>query len=91
MQDASIQESMGPIVDRTQEILVSTDKGIIMARQRLMRAARDLAEKGIAPPGVDPAEQRVRSAAVVLPADQSFKDGAREALVVHSGVAPASV
>jgi phenylpropionate dioxygenase-like ring-hydroxylating dioxygenase large terminal subunit len=91
MQDASIQESMGPIVDRTQEILVSTDKGIIMARQRLMRAARDLAEKGIAPPGVDPAEQRVRSAAVVLPADQSFKDGAREALVAHSGVAPASV
>ena len=40
MQDASLQESMGPIVDRTMENLVSTDNGIIMARQRLLRAAK---------------------------------------------------
>ncbi len=39
MQDASLQESMGPIVDRTKENLVSTDNGIIMARHRLLRAA----------------------------------------------------
>ena len=38
MQDASIQESMGPIVDRTKENLVSTDNGIIMARHRLLRS-----------------------------------------------------
>ena len=31
MQDASLQESMGPIQDRTRENLVSTDNGIIMA------------------------------------------------------------
>ena len=67
MQDASLQESMGPIVDRTKENLVSTDNGIIMARTRLMRAARALADKGITPPGVDPAHQRVRSAALILP------------------------
>ncbi len=36
---------MGPIVDRTKENLVSTDNGIIMARHRLMRAAKDLVEK----------------------------------------------
>ena len=41
MQDASLQESMGPIQDRTKENLVSTDNGIIMARHRLMRAAKD--------------------------------------------------
>ena len=53
-QDASLQESMGPICDRTKENLVSTDNGIIMARHRLMRAAKALVDKGIAPPGVDP-------------------------------------
>jgi hypothetical protein len=91
MQDASLQESMGPIVDRTKETLVSTDSGIIMARQRLLRAAKALVENGETPPGVDLAHQRVRSAALVLPPDQAYKDGAREALVVQHGVAPASV
>jgi phthalate 4,5-dioxygenase oxygenase subunit len=91
MQDASLQESMGPIVDRTKETLVSTDSGIIMARQRLLRAVKALVDTGLAPPGVDPVHQRVRSAAVVLPPDQPFTDGARDALIAHPGVAPASV
>ena len=91
MQDASLQESMGPIVDRTKETLVSTDSGIIMARQRLLRAAKALVENNEIPPGVDTAHQRVRSVAIVLPSDQPYKDGAREALIAHPGVAPASV
>jgi phenylpropionate dioxygenase-like ring-hydroxylating dioxygenase large terminal subunit len=91
MQDASMQESMGPIVDRTKEHLVSTDSGIIMARQRLIRAATALVEQGMTPPGVDPAHQRVRSAAIILPPDQPFKDGAREAMIARPAVAPASV
>jgi hypothetical protein len=33
----------------------------------------------------------VRSVAIVLPPDQPFKDGARDALIAHPGVAPASV
>jgi hypothetical protein len=90
MQDASLQESMGPIVDRTKETLVSTDSGIIMARQRLLRAIRAL-ESGAVPPGAEPSHQRVRSAALVLPADQPFADAAREALVAQPGVAPATV
>jgi phthalate 4,5-dioxygenase oxygenase subunit len=91
MQDASLQESMGPIVDRTKENLVSTDNGIIMARHRLMRAAKALVEKGITPPGVDPAHQKIRSAAIVLPPDVPYKEGAKEALIAKPGVAPASV
>jgi phthalate 4,5-dioxygenase len=91
MQDASVQESMGPIIDRTKENLVGTDNGIIMARHRLMRAARALVEKGVTPPGVDPEHQRVRSAAVVLPPNQAFKDAAQEALRARPGVAQASV
>jgi len=91
LQDASLQESMGPIVDRTLENLVGTDKGIVMARAKLMQAATDLVEKGTVPPGVDITHQRVRSAAVVLPPDQAFKDAAAEALTAREGAAPASV
>jgi phenylpropionate dioxygenase-like ring-hydroxylating dioxygenase large terminal subunit len=91
MQDASLQESMGPIVDRTKENLVSTDNGIIMARHRLLRAAKALAERGATPPGVDLAHQRVRSASVILSPDQPFKDAAREALTTREGVALATV
>ena len=91
MQDASLQESMGPIVDRTREHLVPTDNGIIMARQRLLRAVKAFADKGVAPPGVDPVHQKVRSVAIILPPDQPFKEGAREALIARPEVAPASV
>ena len=91
MQDASLQESMGPIVDRTKENLVSTDNGIIMARHRLLRAVKAFVEKGVPPPGVALEHQKVRSAAIVLPPDQPFKDAAKEALIAKPGVAPASV
>jgi phthalate 4,5-dioxygenase len=90
MQDASLQESMGPIMDRSREHLVSTDNGIIMARMRLMRAARAL-EKGEPPPGTDPATHHVRSAAVVLPREAAFAEAAREALTARPGVPPTSV
>jgi phthalate 4,5-dioxygenase len=91
MQDASVQESMGPIQDRTKENLVSTDNGIIMARHRLMKAAKELAAKATMPPGRDPAHQKVRSVAVVLPAGTAFKEGAGEALKAREGVAQTSV
>ena len=74
MQDSGVQELMGPIVDRTKENLVSCDNGIIMARHRLMRAAKALVEKGETPPGVAPEHQRVRAAAIVLPAGAVYKD-----------------
>jgi len=90
MQDASLQESMGPVVDRTKENLVGTDNGIIMARHRMLKAIKAM-EKGVMPPGVETAHQRVRSAAVVLPPDQPFTDGAKEALSVREGVAHATV
>jgi hypothetical protein len=82
---------MGPICDRTKENLVSTDNGIIMARHRLLRAAKALVEKDITPPGVDPAHHRVRSASIVLPPEQAFKDAAKEALITRPGVAQTTV
>jgi len=86
-----LQESMGPIVDRSKENLVSTDNGIIMARHRLLRAIKNLMDRDEAPPGVDVAHQHVRSAAIVLPPDQSFKEAAREMLTARLGTAHSSV
>jgi phenylpropionate dioxygenase-like ring-hydroxylating dioxygenase large terminal subunit len=91
MQDASLQESMGPIADRSKERLVSADSGIIKARRKLTRAALELRENGVTPPGVDPAHHRVRSAAVVLPKDESFLSSARDALTAVPGVRQATV
>jgi len=91
IQDASLQESMGPIVDRSKENLVSTDNGIIMARRRLQKAAIALRDEGETPPGVDPAHHRVRSAAVVLPPDQAFQEACREELTTRPGMAMATV
>ena len=79
MQDASLQESMGAIQDRTKENLVSTDNGIIMARQRLIKAARALAENpDFVLPGLDPEHQKVRSVAMLIKRDVHYKEGAKE-------------
>lgn len=91
MQDASLQESMGPIVDRSKERLVSTDSGIIMARRKLRNAAEALRDHGVRPPGVDPEHHRVRSAAIVLPKGESFIESSREAVTVQPGVRHATV
>ena len=85
MQDASLQESMGPIVDRTKENLTTTDNGIIMARLKLIRATRALVDKGVLPPGRDPETQQIRSAAVVLGAEKNFMDGGGTWLQVKAG------
>jgi phthalate 4,5-dioxygenase oxygenase subunit len=90
IQDSSLQESMGPIADRSKENLVSTDNGIIMARHRLRKAAEAL-KKGITPPGLDPVTHRVRSVSIVLPPDVAFKDAAKEDLIAHEGVPLTSV
>jgi hypothetical protein len=90
MQDAAIQESMGPIQDRSQENLVSTDNGVIMARQRLRKAVIAV-QQGKEPDGIDPATHAVRSASIVLPEGASFYEAAGDRLKARQGVAHASV
>jgi phthalate 4,5-dioxygenase oxygenase subunit len=84
IQDASIQESMGPIQDRTRENLVSTDNAIIMARLRLRKAA-DAVMKGARAPGLEAEAQNVRSSSFVLPEAGSFRDAALEAAKARRG------
>ena len=62
-----------------------------MARHRLLRAAKALVEKGITPPGVDLAHQRVRSASVILPKGVPFAEAAEDALMPEPGSAHATV
>jgi hypothetical protein len=82
LQDSSLQESMGPLVDRTKERLVATDAGIIKARQKLYKAVKAL-QDGVEPTGNRAKDQKVRSVAIVLPADQSFVEGIGEAMVAE--------
>jgi phthalate 4,5-dioxygenase oxygenase subunit len=91
VQDASIQESMGEIVDRTRENLVGTDKGIVMARRRLLNAACALNEQGTPPPGVKPVHQKVRSASIVLPSEVPFASAVADAVRPREGAAHISV
>jgi phenylpropionate dioxygenase-like ring-hydroxylating dioxygenase large terminal subunit len=91
IQDASLQESMGPVVDRTKERLVAADSGIIKARQKLRKAVLALREGGTVPPGVDPAHHRIRSAAIVLPHEEDFLEACRDAIAAKPGVPQTSV
>jgi phenylpropionate dioxygenase-like ring-hydroxylating dioxygenase large terminal subunit len=85
VQDQAIQESQGPIVDRTREHLGTSDTAIIRVRRRLLNAARALREHGTPPPGGDPASFLVRSASVILPPDGDWIQGAMPRLVVRPG------
>ncbi|MBX9843379.1 MAG: aromatic ring-hydroxylating dioxygenase subunit alpha [Xanthobacteraceae bacterium] len=76
IQDASLQESMGPIQNHAQEFLMPTDRAIVLARRLLHRSAVDL-ENGTEPPAVNASSQRVRSAAVILDKSVDVKEWAR--------------
>jgi phthalate 4,5-dioxygenase oxygenase subunit len=84
-QDFSLQESMGPIVDRTKERLGTSDAAIILARRRLLAAAEEAAGSTDPLPGGDAEHHRVRSASVLLPKSVPFQDGAEQALVARTG------
>jgi len=65
-QDHAIQESMGPIVDRSRERLGSTDKAIVAARRLLIEAAKTVREGGD-PPGLGASYYSIRAVERVLP------------------------
>ena len=90
MQDASLQESMGPIQDRTRENLCPTDRGIVMARRKLLQAAQANRE-GKPPPALAAEEQRVRSCSIELPRGQHFREHARHGLFAPPDTDPVTV
>jgi phthalate 4,5-dioxygenase oxygenase subunit len=69
-QDHAVQESMGPIVDRSKEHLAKSDRFIILARKCLMEAATAVKDGG-EPPGVRPTYYKVRATERILEAEDA--------------------
>ena len=92
-QDQAITESMGPIFDRGNEHLGTTDAMVIRVRRLLLAAARAFNEHGVTPPGVDnPEVYRQRSGGVFLPQGADWVEATkdlREAFVDHPELDPA--
>ncbi|MEK7214523.1 MAG: ring-hydroxylating oxygenase subunit alpha, partial [Chloroflexota bacterium] len=67
-QDSGMQQSMGPIYDRTKEHLGASDAGQIRIRRRMLTAARALRRDGTPPPGAgDASVLHVRPFEALLP------------------------
>ena len=77
VQDCAVQESMGPIADRTIEHLGSSDAAIIRIRRLLLQTLQQH-EQGKTPPGLDPKSYRARSVRFLLPAGGSFRQALEE-------------
>jgi phthalate 4,5-dioxygenase len=87
LQDRAMTETMGPIYDRTQEHLGTTDAMVIYVRRRLIDAARALRDRGVAPANVDDAAlYRVRPASVLLPDGESWISATEKARQSDAGV-----
>ena len=73
-----MQDSQGPIVDRTREHLGPTDLGIMRFRKLVMDSARDLAN-GIEPPAAARADRyAVRSGACITHKSKSLSEVMQE-------------
>jgi len=82
-QDMALQEGMGPICDRSQEHLGTTDRAVIAARQLLLEAA-DVVEAGGDPLGVDPASYRTwRPIDKIVPNDVDWRESLRAEMVAQ--------
>ena len=67
---------MGPIVDRSEEHLSSSDVGITQTRRLLKRVVTDLRDRGLLHPSAgDPHAYRVRSVGMLLPKDVPWREG----------------
>jgi hypothetical protein len=85
-QDLMVTETMGPIYDRTQEHLGTTDRAVIAMRQILLNAAKGLAE-GKEPPAIGDYNYRsIRAAEKTLePGEEWTRLGTDEDPIVAEG------
>ncbi len=88
VQDCGIQESMGPIADRTREHLGVGDTAIAKIRRLLLQTVREFAD-GAPPPGMNAASYRVRSGFYTLPKGARLIDALDKVVKVPGAQAPA--
>ncbi len=86
VQDCAIQESMGPVADRTIEHLGTSDIAIIQIRKMLLETLR-AHDRGETPPGLDPNDYKARSTRFDLPPDGDFASTVRDQLAEQTGTA----
>jgi hypothetical protein len=80
-QDHAVQESMGRIVDRTQEHLGQTDRAVITARNLLTQAVKTV-QAGGSPPGTNDSYYHIRAIERVLGPGQEWHE------VLHPEIYP---
>jgi hypothetical protein len=73
VQDRAVQETMGPIVDRSKEHLGPADRAIIVARQLLLQSIKTH-EAGGVPAGLEDSYYTVRATENVIPNDVDWKE-----------------
>lgn len=76
VQDHAVNETQGPILDRTQEHLGTSDIAVIAWRKMLLQAARALAERGERPRAlVGPTVwDRIRAETLVFSNKRTWRD-----------------
>jgi len=78
-QDQAVTESMGPIYQRQNEHLGTSDAMVIRSRRRAIGVARALAIEGLVPPGVDnPEIYRRRSGGIIFPINVDAMEATRD-------------
>jgi len=89
LQDQAIQETMDPIIDRTQEHLASSDRMVMLTRRALLKAVRDYQETGRLPAVLDdPALCRqARGGDVISAAGTDWLDAYEDAMTAAHGPA----
>jgi phthalate 4,5-dioxygenase len=82
-QDLAISEDQrGPIADRSDELLTSSDRAIIALRKRLLTSVRNLMDGTEPPEASNPKAYRVRPGDFMLPRDVPVADGAKDILLI---------
>ena len=87
-QDHAITESMGPIVDRTQEHLGSTDRAVVIGRHLLIQAANKV-RQGADPMGLQPSYYNIRALGKILPAGIRWQEALKTELFPDGSMNPA--
>src|SRR5713226_5499267 len=72
-QDRAVQESMGPVVDRSKEHLGPADRAIIAARRLLLQAVKTVQEGGD-PLGADTSYYNARAVDQILPQGVAWRE-----------------
>ncbi len=77
IQDRAVQESMGPVFDRTQEHLGTSDKAVIFYRRLILRKLREMAE-GLPLPATAPGTDfGQRAASVFMPTGAPWQEAVK--------------